>query len=265
MTPRPDSRAGATRGAGARGPASTGRRGGAHPRGGARHALGRVAGRARPGAGRRAAGALLDRAGPVRPGGARGPRRRVRAGADRGRRVVPPLRARLAGAGHSLRPHPRHPDRRRHHQRLRHGLRRACALHVHRPRDGLRPAGRHRRRHHARGRPARASAGRARARWRVRGSSYGHLAAAEPVARRVVPRDGRGVGLRAGAATALAMARLCRGCGGDGLGLGAARPGQQRRRRPVGAGAHCPCRRAARAGRRFHRRRAASHHRRCRR
>ena len=96
-----------------------------------------------------------------------------------------------------------HPHRRRHRECLRHRLRRARALRVHRPGRGLRPARHHRRRHHAgrarcTGRRWRASGWRAR--WSCRCSS---------------PRRRRAPGrwciyLVAVAAAAYALARLRR-------------------------------------------------------
>ena len=61
----------------------------------ARHALGGMGRRPRAGARRAAAGALLDRAGRIRPRRARRARRPLLAGPRRRRRMVPPHRARL--------------------------------------------------------------------------------------------------------------------------------------------------------------------------
>ena len=113
-----------------------------HAGGAVRHALGCLGRRAGAGARRGAAGALFDRAGLLRPGAcasASAPPSRscsLSPASGSGAPSAPP------GARHPVRPHPRHPDRRGHGQRLRHGLCGARALPVHRFRRGLRHAGR---------------------------------------------------------------------------------------------------------------------------
>ena len=118
-------------------------------------------------------------AGLIGPGPAAVLRRAAGGGPGRRRRMDAP-----AGAAHRLcrparRPHPEHPDRRRHHRRLCHGL---CGLRALRlPQSGLRlrAARRGRAGDARRGAAARTGAGRARPRRRLRHAAAGRLRGAE--------------------------------------------------------------------------------------
>ena len=114
----------------------------------------------------------------------------------------------LAGfAGLPTARHPEHPDRRRHHRRLCHGL---CGLRALRlPRSGLRlRAARRGRAGDARGgAAARPGAGGARPRRRLCDAAAGRLRRAELLGALHLSRRGDGGGLRAGAHAAVALAR----------------------------------------------------------
>ena len=165
-----------------------------------------------------------------------------------------------AGRGDSRRARAEHPHRRRHGQRLRHRLCRACALRLHRSGRGLRPARPHRRRHHARRRAARAGAGGPRSR-RLAGRAAARVVRrAQSVAARDLSRRGR-------RAPPMRWPGCAAGCGSRSAVVAGAflwglvllgQVGQPRRRLGVGpVRAHSP---AAGAGRRLHGARAASRH-----
>ena len=149
---------------------------------------------------------------------------------------------------HPGRPHPRHPDRRGHGQRLRHGLCGARALPVHRFPRSLRHTGRHRRRHHACSRAARTRAGRPGPCRCPGDAAADRLAAAQPVAGRALSRGGGGGRLRARTPSPLALACLRDGRRRGTVGLRAAGSARQRHARRLGVGAARPYRPAARPG-----------------
>ena len=163
-----------------------------------------------------------------------------------------------AHRGRSCGSHPEHPDGCGHRQRLRHRLRRACAVPVHRPGYSLRHARRHRHRHDACRCPAWAGACRSRARGLIRRAFAHRVPATQPLAPRHLSRRRRRRRLCACPSAPMAMARRCDGRRRGDLGFRAERQRGPGRRSPLVGGALRSRRHPASARRRLHGDRAAS-------